>query len=113
MKSIELINLALDEIRRAAQRLADVEVDYQYLVHRSFLDGGDSESRKYNQAHIQEMQDVLENCRMSLRQTMGDLIGYLGAHDMIAPVDEALSQVARELIYEHKTDNDYEDYPED
>lgn len=112
MKQIELINLTLDEIRRAAQGLADVEVSYQYLIHRSFLDGGDFESRKYNQERLQEMQEVLENCRLSLRKTMEDLIGYLGAHDMIAPVDEALSQVAHELIYEHKTDNDYEDYSE-
>ena len=107
MKSIELIDLTLDEIRRAARKIADAE--YQILLNVSTSEKGED-----NQQNLELYKDEanllslsLERCRIALRNILKDISECQDAHDLMDGVDEALRNVACDLIYEHTTDKDY------
>lgn len=62
MKSIELINLTLNEIRRSAQMIADVEADYRNLIFNMEKEGFDAEAKE---PKIKLVDMVMVNCRKS------------------------------------------------
>lgn len=108
MKSIELINLTLNEIRRSAQMIADVENDYQHLIFNMEANGADSELIAFNQKSADRLHSDLERCRLALRDVLEDIAECQNNRDMVTGVDAALGQVSYDLIYERKTDKDYE-----
>lgn len=71
MKSIELINLTLNEIRRSAQMVADVEADYRNLIFNMEKEGFDAEqigSTRNPQTDCMKIWSVAVSlCVMSLR----------------------------------------------
>ncbi len=107
MKSIELINLTLNEIRRSAQMVADVENDYQHLIFSMEKDGHDQESIAFNKQCADDLHSALERCRKQLRDVLEDIANVQNFKDMLIPVDVAIGEVAYDLIYERKTDNDF------
>ena len=108
MKTIELINLTLNEIRRSAQVVADVENDYRHLIFNMEKDGCNAESIEFNKQCADDMQSGLNNCRLALRDVLENIANVQNFKDMVSPVDAALGKVAYDLIYERTTDEDYD-----
>ena len=108
MKSIELINLTLNEIRRSAQIVADVEADYRNLIFNLEKAGYDATKIEFNKKSADRLHECLERCRIALRNVLEDIAECQNAHDMVSAVDAALGVVAYDLIYERKSDSDYE-----
>ncbi len=108
MTTIELINLTLNEIRRSAQMIADVEADYRNLIFNMEKEGFDAERIDFNKKSADHLHVDLERCRLALRGVLEDIAECQNGHDMVRGVDAALGQVAYDLIYERKTDEDYE-----
>lgn len=108
MKSIELINLTLNEIRRSAQMIADVEADYRSLIFSMEKDGFDTEWIEFNKKSADRLHEDLERCRLALRDVLEDIAECPNNRDMVTGVDAAIGAVAYDLIYERKTDKDYE-----
>lgn len=108
MKSIELINLTLNEIRRSAQMVADVENDYRNLIFNMKREGSDAKSLEFNKKSADRLHENLERCRIALRDVLEDIAECQNNCDMVAGVDAAIGEVTYDLIYERKTDKDYE-----
>lgn len=108
MKSIELINLTLNEIRRSAQMVADVEADYRNLIFNMEKEGFDAGWIEFNKKSADRLHGDLERCRLALRDVLEDIAECQNNHGMVAGVDAAIGEVAYDLIYERKTDKDYE-----
>lgn len=108
MKSIELINLTLNEIRRSAQMIADVEADYRNLIFNMEKEGFDAERIEFNKKSADRLHADLERCRLALREVLEDIAECQNNRDMVTGVDAAIGKVAYDLIYERKTDKDYE-----
>jgi hypothetical protein len=108
MKSIELINLTLNEIRRSAQMVADVEADHRNLIFNMEKEGFDAERIEFNKKSADSLHEDLERCRLALRDVLDDIVECQNNHDMVAGVDAAIGQVSYDLIYERKTYEDYE-----
>lgn len=108
MKSIELINLTLNEIRRSAQMIADVEADYRNLIFNMEKEGFDAKRIEFNKKSADRLHEDLERCRLALRDVLEDIAECQNNRDMVTGVDAAISAVAYDLIYERKTDKDYE-----
>lgn len=108
MKSIELINLTLNEIRRSAQMIADVEADYRSLIFIMEKEGFDAELIEVDKKSADRLHEDLERCRLALRDVLEDIAECQNNRDMVTGVDAAIGAVAYGLIYERKTEKDYE-----
>lgn len=108
MTSIELINLTLNEIRRSAQKLADAEDDYHRIICDMEKDSSDTENPEWLKKSADRLHGDLERCRLALRDVLEDIAECQNNHDMVAGVDAAIGEVAYDLIYERKTDKDYD-----
>lgn len=104
MEKIELINLTLDEIRRASTMINGVLNDTVRHLRQQDND--------ILQVRVNHMAEVLEDARLSLRQVLENLGNCQNATDMVCPVDVALSEVAFDLIYERKDEYDFEEEQE-
>lgn len=100
MEKIELINLTLDEIRRAAQMIEGVRVQALWSNHIS----PDSVKDKI----ATDCTEQLERTRLALREALEDIAEFQNNQDMLSGVDCALAKVSFDLIYERKTDEDFE-----
>ncbi len=107
MKSIELINLTLNEIRRSAQMVADVEADCRNLIFNMEKEGFDAERIELNKELADRLHEDLERCRLALRNVLEDIAECQNNRDMVTGVDVAIGKVAYDLIYERKADKDY------
>lgn len=92
MTKIELINLTLDEIRRSATIINDTR----------------REAAKYDKDLANEMVACLEEIRAYLRDVLEKAATCQNVYDMISGIDVALTEVSYDLIYERKTEQDYE-----
>mgnify|MGYP007057634845 CR=1 FL=1 len=101
MEKIELINLTLDEIRKACTTVNNVCNDTKLM-----LKGDDCECLK---KLVNNCNEVLESIRVKLREALEEVANYQDATDMVCPVDMALSEVAFDLIYERKDEYDFEE----
>lgn len=108
MEAIELINLTLNEIRRSAQTIADLEKEYRHLVFFQENTHYAIESIVFNTKAADKLHDVLERCRIALRDVLEDVAECQNNRDMLTPVDVAIGEVAYDLIYERKTEKDYD-----
>lgn len=108
MTTIELINLTLNEIRRSAQMLAYAEDDYRRIICDMEKDSSDTENPKWLKKSADRLHGDLERCRLALRDVLEDIAECQNNSDMVTGVDAAIGEVAYDLIYERKTDKDYE-----
>lgn len=100
MEKIELINLTLDEIRRAAQMIEGVQVQALWSNHIS----PDIVKDKI----ATDCTEQLERTRLALREALEEIAEFQNNQDMLSGVDGALAEVSFDLIYERKTDEDFE-----
>lgn len=100
MKKIELINLTLDEIRRATQMIESVRAQVIWSNHVS--------PASVKNKIATDCTEQLERSRLALREVLEGVAEFLNAQDMLSGVDCALTKVSFDLIYERKTDEDFE-----
>lgn len=100
MEKIELINLTLDEIRKACTTVNNVCNDTKHTLRKE-----EYESLKML---VNDCENVLDCVRVKLREALEDVADYMNAVDMVCPVDAALSKVPFDLIYERTSDEDYD-----
>lgn len=100
MEKIELINLTLDEIRRAAQMIESDRV--QSICNNRVLPNRDEVEV------AAECTEQLEQTRLALREVLEEIAEFINNHGMLSGVDCALTKVSFDLIYERKTDDDFE-----
>ncbi len=105
MTSIELINLTLNEIRRTAQAVADVKTEQEFILKNKPLAKTTEDVMK---RAVERDNNALEYCRKALRDVLEHIANYQNNVNMVRGVDGALGKVAYDLIYERKTDEDYE-----
>lgn len=99
MRKIELINLTLDEIRKASTMINEVMNE---TIHYSIKEDNEVLKERANSMSI-----LLEDTRLNLRQILEALHNYQDSVDMLCLVDVALSKVAFDLIYERKDEFDF------
>ena len=104
MKTIELINLTFNEIRRSAQCVADVTSECSMAINHQ----SNETVVGLMETSIKENNAALERCRIALREVLEDIANYQNSCDMVENVDVALGKVAYDLIYERTTDEDYD-----
>ena len=104
MEKIELINLTLNEIRKACTTVDNVCNDTKRTIK-----GDNCECLK---RLVNNCDEVLESVRVKLREILEEVANYQNATDMVCPVDVALSKVAFDLIYERKDEYDFEEEQE-
>lgn len=102
MEKIELINLTLDEIRKACTTVDNVCNDTKRTLCKS--DDYECLTKLVNNCD-----EILESARVKLREVLEEVADYQDATDMVCPVDVALSEVAFDLIYERKNEYDFEE----
>lgn len=100
MEKIELINLTLDEIRKACTTVNNVCNDTKRILRKEEYDS--------LKELANDCEDVLDSVRVKLRDALEEVVNYQNATDMLCGVDCALSEVAFDLIYERKTEEDFE-----
>lgn len=100
MRKLELINLTLDEIRKASGIVNEVCND----TKRSYYE----EENEVQKNIIVDCEKILEEIRIKLRDTLGYIITSQDVKDMLTEVDYALSKLPNDLIFGHKTDEDFE-----
>lgn len=100
MEKIELINLTLDEIRRAAQMIEGVCTQVLWSNRLSPCD--------VKEKITASCTEQLERTRLALREVLEDIAEFQNNQDMLSGVDCALAKVSFDLIYERKTDEDFE-----
>lgn len=104
MTAIELINLTLNEIRRSAQVIADVTAESEMILP---YQTGETVKDILSE-RIKQNKDALNQCRIALREVLEDIAEYQNSCDMVSGVDAELGKVACDLIYERKTEKDYD-----
>ena len=102
MDTIELIKLTLEEIRRSSEMIESCKNNYVLV---SKLKNNVTE---YRANEIMDYVDIMENARISWRDTLNDLLKFQEAKDMVTGVEIALSKTAIELINEIKNESDFE-----
>lgn len=105
MSDFELINLTLDQIRRIAGIIEQVRVEQWHLLKAQ---GEESISGKIMKDCYDKNEAALKKCRLTLRNVLEDIAEYQNAGDMVSAVDAALSKVPFDLIYERKSEEDFE-----
>lgn len=105
MSDFELINLTLDQIRRIAGIIEQVRVEQWHLLKAQ---GEESISGKIIKDCYDKNEAALKKCRLALRNVLKDIAEYQNAGDMVSAVDAALSKVPFDLIYERKSEEDFE-----
>lgn len=105
MNDYELICLTLEEIRKQAYNLQNLKDTNVWRAHYN----PDSEMKQMEEESIKECNEVLKATRIALRDdVLEDISNYNNGVDNICGVDVSLSEVSFDLIYERKTDKDYE-----
>lgn len=90
MEKIELINLTLDEIRKACTTVDNVYNDTKRTIRK------DDDCECLTNL-VNNCDEVLESVRVKLREILEEVANYQNATDMVCPVDAALSKVAFDL----------------
>lgn len=104
MTTIELINLTLNEIRRSAQKVADISTSNAMILNIQTSDAVKDILAK----SVEEDAEALKRCRIALREVLEDIASYQNFCNAVEGVGAALGKVAYDLIYERTTDEDYE-----
>ena len=110
MEKIELINMALFEISRECQ-IVDA-LSKESLRHIEVIEAKGEEVpdtfRKLKEQHDEMLSDI----HKMLRDVMEEIGEYMNAHDIVQGVDVAINKAIYNLVYERKTEKDYENHDE-
>lgn len=107
MRSIELIELGLNEIARECRIIDDVMME---SIHAAILKKAvgkpDSEAifNRISERHQSVLKEVHEKVR-DLLEYVGE---YMNGQDMVSAVDVAINETIYDLVYERTTEKDYE-----
>lgn len=108
MEKIELINMALFEIGRECQ-IVDA-LSKESLRHIEVIEAKGEEVpdtfRKLKEQHDEMLGDI----HKMLRDVMEEIGEYMNAHDIVQGVDVAINKTIYDLVYERKTEKDYENH---
>mgnify|MGYP001391749152 CR=1 FL=1 len=112
MKEIELINLELEEIRKATTIIDGLKRGFENMKWVASKEGKDVNTRINAgitaSSQIKHFQTILHDCECNLNSTCNHLWEELNNCDAITGVDIALSKVPMELINRTKEEKDYE-----
>ena len=106
MRKIELIELGLNEIARECRIIDDVARDSRWIIAVNQAKGKEADNVlvQMPEAH-EEMLAEIHGKVVDLLETVGE---YMNMHDMVNGVDVAINQPVYDLVYERKTEKDYE-----
>ena len=107
MRKIELIELGLNEIARECRIIDGVAMDCKMAI-------------AVNEAKGKTVDDVLRNLPVKHDEMMAEIHGkvvellemvgeYMNCNEMVTPVDLALNKPIYDLVYERKTEDDFEE----
>ena len=107
MKKIELIELGLNEIARECRIIDSVAMNCRYSNDMRVAKGkGSDETFEHI---IKQHEEIL----CEVHQKVVDMLDYVGevmnAGEMVTAVDAAISKPIFDLVYERKTDKDFEE----
>lgn len=107
MRSIELIELGLNEIGRECRIIDDVMTD---VIHAGQLlevtKNGDKVA--FFDRMATQHADMLKEVHKKVRDLLEFVGEYLNGQDMVSGVDLAINKTVYDLVYERTKDEDYE-----
>ena len=106
MEEIELINLELEEIRKATNRLYSLKSGFENINKNRIKEGKDKDETCCKL--IDRDNNFIDYAERTLNGVCNTLWDYLNGEDAITGVDIALSKVPMELINRTKEEKDYE-----
>ena len=106
MSDYELINLTLDQIRRIAGVVELVRIGQWHLLK---IKGDESISGKIMKECYEKNDKALKKCLTDLKNVLSDIAEHQNNGDMVTAMDAALSKVPFEILYQGKSEKDYED----
>ena len=107
MRSIELIELGLNEIARECRIIDDVMMEATHVASlQNVLKKSENEAilNRIAKRHESVLREVHEKVR-DLLEFVGE---YLNGQDMVSAVDLAINKTVYDLVYERTKDEDYE-----
>lgn len=105
MSNYELINLTLDQIRRIAGAIELVRIEQWHLTKIN----GNGISGKIRKECYEKNDKALKKCLTDLKNVLSDIAEHQNNGDMVTAMDAALSKVPFEILYQDKSEKDYED----
>ena len=110
MEKIELINMALFEIGRECQ-IVDA-LSKESLRHIEVIEAKGEEVPDTFHKLKEQHDEMLSDIHKMLRDVMEEIGEYMNAHDIVQGVDVAINKAIYDLVYERKTEKDYENHDE-
>lgn len=106
MRKIELIELGLNEIARECRIIDGVACDCRQAIAITQAKGKEADDvlSDMQERHDDMLTDI-HGMVIDLLETVGE---YMNCNEMVTPVDIALNKAIYDLVYERKTDKDYE-----
>ena len=108
MEKIELINMALFEIGRECQ-IVDA-LSKESLRHIEVIEAKGKEVPETFRKLKEQHDEMLSDIHKMLRGVMEEIGEYMNDHDIVQGVDVAINKTIYELVYERKTEDDYENH---
>ena len=108
MEKIELINMALFEIGRECQ-IVDA-LSKESLRHIEVIEAKGEEVPETFRKLKEQHDEMLSDIHKMLRDVMEEIGEYMNAHDIVQGVDVAINKAIYDLVYERKTEDDYENH---
>lgn len=109
MRSIELIELGLNEIARECRIIDDVATEGLWMGSLKATQGIKPENiailKRITERHQMMLKEVHEKVR-DLLEFVGE---YMNGQDMVSAVDVAINKTIYDLVYERTSDGDYEE----
>ena len=106
MKTIEKIELGLNEIARECRIIDRVAMSHEALnaIHEAGGHKIDDVLKELSEQHEDFLKDV-QGKVVELLEMVGE---YMNGCDMVSAVDIAINKPIYDLVYERKTEQDYE-----
>jgi len=97
MENRDLINLTLSEIGRS------VTIMHDFVEHAKET----NKSNGFIGVEYDTCEKILEETREKLRDVLANIGHVMDSEELLCKVDEALSEVPLDLIFERKTEEDF------
>jgi signal transduction histidine kinase len=110
MRSVELIELGLNEIARDCRIIDDVAIESKYAASQRASDETNTNTIEIFERIAKRHESVLKEVHEKVRDLMEFVGEYMNGQDMVSGVDVAISKTIYDLVYERTTDEDYENH---
>ena len=110
MRSVELIELGLNEIARDCRNIDDVAIESKYAASQRASDETNTNTIEIFERIAKRHESVLKEVHEKVRDLMEFVGEYMNGQDMVSGVDVAISKTIYDLVYERTTDEDYENH---